>query len=354
MKRLSILLLIVLTLTSYKKKTLPDTNESGKRPTSSKDANLVQLAAAFKATLNADQLAILEIPLNKLNASHWSNLPMTFVKRNGLEFSTLSKTQLDAAKAVIRAASGKTANEGYEEFMLVGAADEQLSRHNKDWFSAGKYFIAFLGTPSDNGSWMLQFGGHHYAQNIMFSDGVEVSATPSHQGVEPKTWTENGKTYAPLAEEHDGMAAMLAALSPEKLAAAKLATTFSDVMLGPGKDGQFPTTKLGLKVSSLSAAEQKKVLAAMMPWINDFDAKLSAKLVKMYTAELSDTYVSFAGNADAKPGEAGSFLKTNADYVRIDGPGVWIEFVCQNGVVFKDQIHYHAVFRDHQRDYKGL
>jgi Protein of unknown function (DUF3500) len=46
-------------------------------------------------------------------------------------------------------------------------------------------------------------------------------------------------------------------------------------------------------------------------------------------------------------------FSANVDYVRIDGPSVWIELVCQSGVVFSS-IHYHAVYRDHTRDYNGL
>lgn len=46
-----------------------------------------------------------------------------------------------------------------------------------------------------------------------------------------------------------------------------------------------------------------------------------------------------------------SSLTNNADYVRIDGPSVWIEFVCQTGIVYSDQIHYHTIWRDHERDY---
>ncbi|MCX4459892.1 DUF3500 domain-containing protein [Streptomyces sp. NBC_01340] len=30
---------------------------------------------------------------------------------------------------------------------------------------------------------------------------------------------------------------------------------------------------------------------------------------------------------------------------------MWVEFVCQNGVVYRDQIHYHTVYRDHTSDY---
>jgi hypothetical protein len=59
---------------------------------------------------------------------------------------------------------------------------------------------------------------------------------------------------------------------------------------------------------------------------------------------LDQTYIAYSGNAT---------LTSNADYVRIDGPSVWIEFVCQTGVVYSE-IHYHAVYRDHTKDYNGL
>ena len=32
---------------------------------------------------------------------------------------------------------------------------------------------------------------------------------------------------------------------------------------------------------------------------------------------------------------------------------MWIEFVCQNGVVFNNAIHYRIIYRDHTRDYGG-
>ena len=39
--------------------------------------------------------------------------------------------------------------------------------------------------------------------------------------------------------------------------------------------------------------------------------------------------------------------------MRIDVPSVWIEFVCQNGAVFNNAIHYRIIYRDHTRDYGG-
>ncbi len=310
-------------------------------------AGVVTAANAFLATLTDAQKTTVQPALTKANAIKWSNLPGGVSIRNGLEFSGLSAAQLTAALVVVQAAAGTTANEGYSEFEQIRAADDVLrtTYSGGSGYSSGEYIIAFLGTPSATGTWMLQFGGHHYAQNITFSNGAVVSATPLHQGVEPRSWTTSGTTYAPLNQEHNAMIAMLASLSTAQLATAKLTTTFSDVLLGPGKDGQFPTTKVGLAVSTLTDAQKQLVLAAIRPWTQDVGDAFGAALLAIYTNELNSTYISYSGNIT---------METNADYARIDGPSVWIEFVCQSGAVIRSDIHYHTIFRDHTRDYNGL
>lgn len=104
-----------------------------------------------------------------------------------------------------------------------------------------------------------------------------------------------------------------------------------------------------MAVSTLSAAQKQLVLEAMKPWVQDMDATVAANLLSIYQSELDGTYIAFTGNGVA--GDPTSFLNANTNYARIDGPSVWIEFVCQCGVVFRNQIHYHTVWRDHVRDY---
>ena len=82
---------------------------------------------------------------------------------------------------------------------------------------------------------------------------------------------------------------MLGSLSSSEQATAKLSATFRDVLLGPGRDGQFPTTKQGLKVSDLPAAKQKLVLNAIKLYVNDLDPATAATILAKYTAELADT-----------------------------------------------------------------
>ncbi|UBM58657.1 DUF3500 domain-containing protein [Marinilongibacter aquaticus] len=319
-----------------------DASETGS--SSGTVSEIIAAIDAFKATLSSSQISSLQLSLTKTLAIRWTNLPGGVSNnRNGLEYSTLTSAQLEAALKVVELASGTSSNEGYDEFTQIRLADTYLGTQ-RGGYSEGLYIIAILGTPSMTGDWILQFGGHHYAQNVSFSNGEIVSNTPSHQGVEPLSWTSNGTTYAPLKEEHAAMLAMLSSFSTDQLSTAKLSTTFSDVLLGPGMDGQFPSTKAGVKVSTMSNEQKTLVLEAISKWVDDLEDEASANLFEIYTNELDDTYVSYSGNAS---------LSNHADYVRIDGPSVWIELVCQNGVVFSN-IHYHTIFRDHSRDYNGL
>ncbi|CAD0000628.1 DUF3500 domain-containing protein [Flavobacterium salmonis] len=316
---------------------------------------VVCLANTFLATLTTTQQTSVVLTLNLSIAKRWSNLPCGLSCRNGLLFSSLTSAQQTAALALIKAASGTNSGEGYDEFSTIRAADDYLGT-TASGYSSGNYVIAFLGTPSTTGKWMLQFGGHHYAQNITYDAGVVTSITPMHEAVEPAgSFTYSGTIYtSPLVSEQAAMANMLASFSTAELATAKISSTFSDCLMVPGSTtNTFPSTKLGIKVSELSTAAQAKVLAAMLPWINDVDATSAASFTTTYTNELANTYVTYASNSSGVTGNASSFLTANTDYVRIDGPSVWIEFICQSGVVLSG-IHYHTVFRDHTRDYIGL
>ncbi len=87
------------------------------------------------------------------------------------------------------------------------------------------------------------------------------------------------------------------------------------------------------------------MLEAIRSWVGDTSEASAEAIMARYREELDETYIAFSGNAT---------LDHHADYVRIDGPSVWIEFVCQNGVIFGDQIHYHTIWRDHVMDYGAV
>ena len=316
--------------------------------------DVVTAALAFKATLTTTQQATLQQAYTATLARKWSNLPCGSGCRNGVQFSTLTTAQLASAKAVIQAALGTGTNNGYDEFIAITNADAYLGANGGgSGYSAGIYFISFLGTPSATGAWMLQFGGHHFASNIAFNNGHVIGATPYFMGIEPTSFTYNSVAYAPMEDERTGFRNMLASLSSTQMATAKLTSTYSDCLMSPGESNgntnTMPATKVGLVCSGLTTAQQNLVTAAMQNYVQDLDATTAASLMSLYTSELSSTYIAFTGSATV--GSATTFLTSNTNYVRIDGPHVWIEFVCQTGVVFPSQIHYHTVWRDHVSDY---
>ena len=206
------------------------------------------------------------------------------------------------------------------------------------------YYLAFLGTPSETGTWQLHFGGDHLAVNLTYDDGAVTSASPYLIGAEPASFTTDDTTYQPLEGMRAAMAALTGGLTETQVDEAKLDESLDDVLLGSGEDGEFPATKEGIAVGELSTDQQKLVLAAIGQWVAVVDDASAEQLLETYEAELDETYLAYSGGVD---------VDTHGDYVRIDGPGVWIEFLTRNGTVDPEQISYQSVYRDHTRDYGG-
>jgi len=191
----------------------------------------------------------------------------------------------------------------------------------------------------------LQYGGHHFALSNTYNKGNITGTTPSFRGTEPmKPITANGKTYQPLEQERQAFANLINALSDAENSTAKLTSTFTDVLLGPGQDGNFPQKKMGIKVERLNHAQQEQVIKAIELYVDDLDAATAQNVMKNYIAELPDTYVSYSGTGT---------MNQVADYVRIDGPGIWIEYAVQPSRDFPGTTHPHSIWRDHKSDYGG-
>jgi Protein of unknown function (DUF3500)/Secretion system C-terminal sorting domain len=311
-------------------------------------AKIICLTDEFKATLSTTQIATLQLPYTLTDAQKWSNLPNSLgtVRRVGLQFSTLTTAQLIAAKNLLKAVTSTTAHEGFAELEAILAADDYLSVNGGGaTYGMGNFFIAFLGTPSMTGKWELQFGGHHYTFANTYNIGVLVGATPSFRSSEPSgLFMYNGVSYQPMLQELAAFSAMLTGLSATEQATAKLSSTFTDLLLGPGKDWQFPTTKAGLKVGDLSAEKKALVIAAIKTYVNDLEDATATVILNKYTAELDNTYIAFSGT---------TAMTTKNDYVRIDGPSIWLEYSMQGGIVIRTENHPHSVWRDRSGDYGG-
>src|SRR5215210_8708268 len=137
--------------------------------------------------------------------------------------------------AVLAAALSK---DGYTKIVRIMDADQALSASGTN-YASGKdnYIITFVGTPSATDRWMLQFGGHHTGLNITIQ-GNQQAMTPTLTGCQPSSFTGPSGTVRPLGAETDAAFRLVNMLNDSQLKQALLPQTVTDLLLGPGKDGQ--------------------------------------------------------------------------------------------------------------------
>jgi len=312
----------------------------------------VATAQAFYNTLSSTQQSTILKTWSLDTARKWSNLPSGFVARNGVAWSELSTAQKAAAQTLIAAAVGST---GATLFTGLQMADNYLnSIGGGGSYGEGTYYISFHGTPSTSTFWMLQVTGHHLTYNVTFN-GSYKSATPMFLAIEPKaSFAYGGTTYDPMSVQRVAVANMGAALTG--YTSAKMSGTYSDVVFGAngtgGIDGTCPRAYsskagLGIPYANLSSTHQALVQEVIKSYVNTQAADMASELLTAYLSDtaLSTTYVAYSGSGT---------VTTKGDYFRIDGPRVWIEFSVQSGVIVKNDIHYHTIWRDKAADYSGL
>ena len=275
-------------------------------------------ATAFLATLDDTQRDTVSFDwTDTAQKQRWSNFPPVAFQRAGLQWKDLSPAQQDAFLAIMRASLSA---EGYDRVLAMWGSDDANAAvtGQSELFGRQYYYVALIGTPSDTGPWMWQFGGHHLAVNATVAGG-RVSATPSFIGDQPASYTDaNGATVRPLGDIEDDAFALVTSLDDAQKQRAVLGDTPINLVLGPGEDGKIIAPE-GLPVSEMTARQQAgalRVIAHYTGLVNDADA--AARLEEI-TAGLGQTSFAWYG-----PTAAGS-----PAYFRFTGPTLLIEYAPQ-------------------------
>ena len=307
---------------------------------------VICLVNAFKATLSSSQIPNLEIEYTKDNIEIWSNLPAAISPRLGLRMGDLSNNQLVAAKALIKEITGSTPNEGWDEMQQVWMADDFLNTKEPGGkYGAGNYYITFLGTPSMNGTFEILLTGHHYTIANTYKNGKLAGATPRFEAVEPFSFVWNGKTYAPISQERAAMSALLNSLTEKQLIEAKSPNIFTNILLKPLNNWEFPEKSTGLQLIGLSPTQKELVIKVIKTYTEDISDNDASIILSKYISELDSTFIIYSGT---------KALATQNDYFRIDGPHIWIELSVQRGQVLPNEpYHFHSIWRDRKSDYGG-
>jgi hypothetical protein len=207
-------------------------------------------------------------------------------------------------------------------------------------FGADLYFISFLGTPSANQPWMLQFGGHHLALNITIA-GSQGVLTPTLTGAQPALFKLNGKTVRPVGRESDKALTLLKALDDSQSKQAVLSYQVADLVLGPGQDGKKIAPE-GLKASKMNAKQQAMLMDLIAEWSGILTEPYAAARMTQMKTDLAETYFAWSGPTNAESG-------TNITaYYRIQGAHLIIEYAPQSD---EPGNHVHTMYRDPTNDY---
>lgn len=309
-------------------------------------------AEAFLATLSDEQReTVLYGYDDETKSTSWSNFPVTFVQRAGLNLTTdLTEEQQQAALAVLEAL---LSDEAYATAVGIMGGDEYLLENSSSTEdSLGQYYIAFFGDPSDTDAWAIQFGGHHLGLNADLNGGENaITFAPTHLGVQPAVYTndDDGEDVQPFDGIYTDAFAFFDGLTAEQQATL---TSGEVSMCSPGDTCDFSTGS-GLTGANLTDEQRQLLLELIANWAGMADDETNATVLAEIEATLDDTVIAWSGETayDMSAGDGISFS--------ISGPNVYIAFQAQQGSAGADVSgvntsgwgHVHTIYREPTNDY---
>ena len=206
----------------------------------------VAAANAFLDALDAKQREKALYEFGSPQKSNWSNLPVTFVPRNGVRLGDLTKEQRALAMEVVAAVLSKG---GYQKVVDIMDGDQQLAeggrqgqgrqgqgRQGPEGRCSAPTSITWRSSASRprRKPWMVQFGGHHLGLNVTVI-GKHFVLTPTHTGAQPTLFKRDGKEVRPLGLENDTAFKLVNALDDKQRAQAIIGgATATGVVAGAG------------------------------------------------------------------------------------------------------------------------
>lgn len=314
-----------------------------------------EAAQAFLATLSDEQREQVTYDYDdETKTTSWSNFPVTFVDRAGVNLADLSDEQRAAAMKVLEAL---LSDEGYATVTGIMGNDKYLhEKSSSTEESLGQYYIAFFGDPSDSSAWEIQFGGHHLGINATLDGAAdEITFAPTHLGIQPAVYTDSdGNEVQPFDSIYTTAFAFYDSLTDEQKAALYQGSTVANMVCAPGSTCDYPTGT-GISGADLTDEQKKLLLDVIANWVGLSDEETTSEALAEIEATLDETYINWSG--------ATVYDMTQGDgiYFQISGPDVYIEFAAQQGSAGADVEgvttsgwgHVHTIYRDPGNDYAG-
>lgn len=327
-----------------------EVTESNASTTSETITNTTAAVEAFLATLSDEQVEAVTYDYDDETKSiSWSNFPVTFVDRAGLNIANLTEEQQVAALQVMESL---LSDDAYETVANIIAGDQYLLDNSSSTeASLGQYYIAFFGDASDTSTYEVQFGGHHLGINATLDGAADtITFAPTHLGVQPADFTSaDGTEVQPFDGIYTDAFAFFDSLTTEQQATL---TSGEVTSCAPGDTCEF-TSGSGLLGSDLTDDQRELLLDLIANWSGMADEESAATARAAIEATLDDTVIAWSGETtyDMTTGDGINFS--------ISGPNVYVSFQAQSGSAGADVEgvstsgwgHVHTIYRDPTNDY---
>ncbi len=307
-------------------------------PADAQSRAIVAAARDFLATLeDQERSGILFEYSDDEQRQRWSNLPARSYPRKGARWGDLSPVQQEAFWKLL---GQLLSSRGVEMVRQQLWADEHLAQNRRSGpaFGLDLYWIAFLGEPSENSAWMLQFGGHHLALNATVA-GPHVTLAPSLTGGQPVRFEWEGRRIEILGSEIEALSKLVGSLSEAQRRTAHVDAERSRLVLGPGREG-LTIVPSGLKGSDLDAGQRELLMDLVEERIGILNPDDASPRLAQIRADLDHTHLALFGDLSDLRGA----------YWRIVGPTVVIEYSPENLGGDRTQ-HIHSMMREPGNDY---
>jgi len=298
---------------------------------------ITDAAQAFLASLDAEQRAAVNVPIDSELWRQWSNIHRNLM-RHGLCMAELTDAQRERAYGLLRAGLGARAYETARNAMRLNEHLAELTGLPEE-FGELYYWLTIFGEPSAGRPWGWQMDGHHCNVNC-FVLGDQMVLSPMLLGSEPVT-AESGiyKGTTVLREEEAAGWAFMQALTAAQRKQATIGYDLPFDGYASGFKDNVVIPDIGLSTADMTG-EQCDMLLDLVALYTDRlppgHAALRLAEVKQHQNETVFAWI-------------GQFDPISPFYYRIYSPVIFVEFYHQPGVALPNtgysRRHAHALVR---------
>lgn len=316
-------------------------------------APIAEMVEAAQKTLSAATPEQRKAMVKDVDAREWRAWlnPEIYISRHGVRLEEVSDDLVQAIHGLMRASLSEA---GYYKAYGCMKVNHFLGEvvNGRKVLNVRSYNFTVFGTPSQTAPWGWQLFGHHFDLNC-FVVGTQMVVTPVFMGAEPNVIDSGPYQGTELFTDQEQTAlALVRSLDRGTLDRVRVYKELQGDEYPEGRyhradqrhlGGAFQDNRVipyeGVKVTTLSAAQQDLVRKLLVLSLNYLPDRALAARMKDIEAQWHETYLAWIG----------AVTREDGFYYKVHSPVVMVEFDHHSGVFLNNALplpfHIHTLVR---------